>query len=102
MENIHSTSEACITDMLTSTHVTQCVTVLLINIQVSPQNVELLFFLLPGQVSMLQRATLIFCSFITFPLQFPSLCLWSQLTVYKYSTILIICYVSYDFCEPVF
>jgi hypothetical protein len=57
MENIHSTSEACITDMLTSIHVTQCVTVLLINTQVSPQNVEVLFLLLPGLVSMLQTAT---------------------------------------------
>jgi len=58
MENIHSTSKACITDMLISTHVTQRVNVLLINAQVSPQNVELLFFLLPGQVSTLQTATL--------------------------------------------
>jgi hypothetical protein len=58
MENIHSTSEARIKDMLTSPQVTQRITVLLINTQISPQNVELLFILLPGQVSMLQTATL--------------------------------------------
>lgn len=58
MENIHSTSEAYIKDILTSPQLTQCITVLLINTQVSPQNVELLFILLPGQVSMLQTATI--------------------------------------------
>jgi len=53
MDNIHSTSEARIKDMLANTQVTKCVTVLLINTQVSLQNVQLLFFQLPGQVSML-------------------------------------------------
>jgi hypothetical protein len=40
MENIHTKSKARIKDLLTSTPAPQCLTVLLINTQVSPQNEE--------------------------------------------------------------